>query len=232
MQKLRLNHWILVSQVMLLVLVGALAWQGISAARTQDRMVRALLGDYAQLIVENAERTFNVALGFRTLYAMVQGLQSQPDLFPTDREWRSSALADAADLAVSEDEVIAVAVRNPQTGEVRVLWRHASLANNDAFFNVLEQLARAAASKAQFRVQHPEFEGATQTLVVVAVPGGSEEAVIWLEPSVIESRVRAQMDTATLLPAGKVLVVGGLGVICTTAASISSPSSATTTSIG
>ena len=76
---------IALSQLVLLILIGALAWQGISAARTQEKMVRTLLGDYALLIAENAERSFNAALGYRTFYALLNALQAQPERFPLER---------------------------------------------------------------------------------------------------------------------------------------------------
>ena len=140
MRNLRLNHWILASQIILLVLVIALAWQGVSAARTQDRMVRELMSDYAQLIVENAERGFNSALGYRTFYALVDGLQSQPELFPMDRAWQTTAFTESTPLPLEPDEILAVVIRTKNPEESRILWLETSLENTINPLKILYKL--------------------------------------------------------------------------------------------
>ncbi len=189
------------SQITLLALVTVLAWQGIVAARTQQQIVRDLMGDYAQLIVENAERGFNVALGFRTFYALVKGLQNQPALFPLDRAWEPTAFADSTPLPVATEDILAVVTRAQQQDSLRFLWLKPDTDINIKLVNLLQTLGEPIFDQAQFQLRHPELNGVTHTLITVPVPGQDTELLIWLDPGVIVSTVRQQLETATLLPA-------------------------------
>lgn len=71
-----LNRWIGMVLALLLLLILTLAWLGFSANRTQDRMVREVLQDYAQLIADNYVSALHRDIGFRRLYPLSQRLEA------------------------------------------------------------------------------------------------------------------------------------------------------------
>jgi len=201
MRRPRHNHLLLVSQFALLLLIAALAWQGVSAARSHERTVRGLLGDYAALIAENAERGFNAALGYRTFYALLQAVQAQPELFPTDAEWAEDALDAAQGLPVSAAEVLLVVSRSVDGTREQVLWRGSRPDRQASWAELAARLEPAEAERGGFRVYHPAPRDRTEMVLGWSVPGVEAEILLWFDPAMLRSRIASILAEATLLPA-------------------------------
>jgi signal transduction histidine kinase len=195
------NFMLLSSQVALLFLVVALAWQGISAARTQENMVRGLMGDYALLIAENAERNFNSVLGYRTFYALLESLQAEPELFPMENPWAEDVFQRSQSLPVGADEILVVAARAAGGGAPAVLWHRERAGWEAGWRELLLFMRQRDREPAGFGVHHPILDGHAQTVLSVTLPGRDAEALIWFDPSVVLSRVESVLAEATLLPA-------------------------------
>ncbi len=108
-------RWILISLILLLVMVIALAWQAITVARNQDQTARAVMRDYAQLIADDFARAVEVNIGYRGIFRAVQNLTEQGLADSSADHWSDGAMRSAL-AYLPDNSILAAFMIDRQSG--------------------------------------------------------------------------------------------------------------------
>lgn len=190
-----LNRWIGTALALLLLLMLTLAWLGFSASRTQDRMVREVLQDYAQLIADTYVSALHSEIGFRRLYPLTQQLEAQGFLNGDLEIWNQESLPELVRTVLGVDALLAVFYIDKGSQSLGWLMNE----NNESRAVAEAYLAQARPEiPPPFEVTHLNKGQAVHTLI--AIPKESGETVLLIKGSALEFWFQQIFEQRALLP--------------------------------
>ena len=181
---------------LLLLLMLALAWQGISAAWEQRRMVREILQDYARLIADNYATALQSEIGFRGFYQLTQRLQEEGMLQPDGGGWQDQRLETIISELFGPGAISGAFRSEPVNGSVSWLWGE-SVTNRQ----LSEQFAPLTSQPVTppFEVLHAKHADRTQTALII--PGTNQQTILLVNPDALPMLFEQVFTSQPLLPA-------------------------------